>query len=76
MEEAPHEAQDLCFARHKYWLDAVSTRRPLPNILLNFRRRGQSCADILDGMHDDLPSDAFYFADGIEEVHGRAAGAA
>jgi hypothetical protein len=31
------------------------------------------CAEILDGQHDDLPLEAFYFAGGIEEIRERAA---
>jgi RNA polymerase sigma factor (sigma-70 family) len=30
----------------------------------------QTCRDILDGRYDDLPTDAFYFSGGIEEIRG------
>ena len=34
-----------------------------------------ACTAILDGVHDDVPEDAFYFAGGIDEVLARARGA-
>lgn len=35
----------------------------------------KTCTDILDGVYDDLPTGAFYFAGGIDEIRARAAGA-
>ena len=32
----------------------------------------QSCQEILDGIHDDLPVVAFYFNGGIEEIRGQS----
>jgi F0F1-type ATP synthase beta subunit len=32
----------------------------------------RTCAEILGGVHDDLPTAAFYFAGGIDEIRGRA----
>jgi len=34
-----------------------------------------ACTAILDGVHDDVPEDAFYFAGGIDEVLARGRGA-
>jgi F0F1-type ATP synthase beta subunit len=33
----------------------------------------RGCAEILNGRHDDLPVDAFYFAGSIEEIRGGGA---
>jgi RNA polymerase sigma factor (sigma-70 family) len=33
-----------------------------------------TCHEILDGQHDGLPTDAFYFAGGIAEIRARTAG--
>jgi F-type H+-transporting ATPase subunit beta len=32
----------------------------------------QGCQEILDGIHDDLPVEAFYFKGGIEEIRGQS----
>jgi F-type H+-transporting ATPase subunit beta len=34
----------------------------------------RGCREILDGCHDDLPADAFYFTGSIEEIRGEASG--
>jgi F-type H+/Na+-transporting ATPase subunit beta len=51
------------------WTKRPGTHVPLAEAL-------KTCADILDGAHDDLPTSAFYFAGRIEEIRARAAGAA
>lgn len=33
----------------------------------------RTCRDILDGLHDSVPEEAFYFVGGIDEVRARAA---
>jgi RNA polymerase sigma factor (sigma-70 family) len=33
----------------------------------------RGCREILDGRHDDLPTETFYFTGGIEEIRGRMA---
>jgi len=33
-----------------------------------------ACTAILDGVHDDVPEDAFWFVGGIDEVLARARG--
>ena len=35
----------------------------------------KTCVDILDGVHDDLPTGAFYVEGGIDEIRARVAGA-
>lgn len=35
----------------------------------------EACAAILDGAYDDLPTDAFYFVGGMDEVRAQAAAA-
>jgi F0F1-type ATP synthase beta subunit len=32
----------------------------------------RGCREILDGRHDDLPADAFYFTGSIDEIRGGA----
>jgi F-type H+/Na+-transporting ATPase subunit beta len=32
----------------------------------------RTCAEMMGGIHDDLPTAAFYFAGGIDEIRGRA----
>jgi F-type H+/Na+-transporting ATPase subunit beta len=31
----------------------------------------RGCREILDGLHDDLPDEAFYFTGGIDEIRAR-----
>jgi RNA polymerase sigma factor (sigma-70 family) len=47
------------------------TRRPGTHVSLEEALR--TCRDILEGRHDDIPVEAFYFAGGIEEIRNRAA---
>jgi F0F1-type ATP synthase beta subunit len=35
--------------------------------------RSNGCREILDGLHDDLPDEAFYFTGGMDDVRARAA---
>jgi F-type H+-transporting ATPase subunit beta len=48
------------------------TERPGSHVSRADASRG--CREILDGRHDDLPVEAFYFTGGIEEIR-RAASA-
>jgi RNA polymerase sigma factor (sigma-70 family) len=50
------------------WTKRAGAHVPLPEAL-------KTCTDILDGTHDDLPTGAFYFAGGIEEIRERAGSA-
>jgi F0F1-type ATP synthase beta subunit len=34
----------------------------------------RACTEILDGLHDDLPVDVFYFSGSLDEIHGRSLG--
>ena len=46
------------------------TGRPGVTVSVTDALRG--CREILDGAHDDIAEDAFYFAGGIDEVQSRA----
>jgi len=46
------------------------TNRPGSHVSLAEALR--TCAEILGGVHDDLPTAAFYFAGGIDEIRARA----
>jgi len=50
------------------WTKRPGTHVPLAEAL-------KTCADILDGAYDDLPTGAFYFAGGIDEIRAKATGA-
>ena len=39
---------------------------------VNLKDSLQGCQEILEGVHDDLPVDAFYFKGGIEEILGQS----
>jgi F0F1-type ATP synthase beta subunit len=41
-----------------------------PGTTVSLAEALQTCRDILDGRYDDLPTDAFYFSGGIEEIRG------
>jgi F0F1-type ATP synthase beta subunit len=43
-----------------------------PGTYVSLAESLQACEEILDGVHDDLPIDAFAFAGSIEEIRGRA----
>jgi len=47
------------------------TRRPGVTVSVSDALCG--CREILDGLHDDLPEEAFYFTGGIGEIRTRAA---
>ena len=42
-----------------------------PGSYVSLRDALQGCAEILDGLHDDLPAEAFYFNGSIAEIRGR-----
>jgi F-type H+/Na+-transporting ATPase subunit beta len=44
------------------------TKRPGANVPATEALR--TCREILDGHHDDLPADAFFFSGGIAEIRG------
>ena len=47
------------------------TRRP--GVTVGLAESLRVCREILDGVYDDVPMDAFYFTGGIEDVLARAA---
>ena len=46
------------------------TKRPGSHVSLAETLR--TCAEILEGIHDDIPAAAFYFAGGIDEIRAKA----
>jgi RNA polymerase sigma factor (sigma-70 family) len=58
------------FFSQPYYVAEPFTKRPGSHVGRADALRG--CREILDGRHDDLPADAFYFTGSIEEI--RAAG--
>jgi RNA polymerase sigma-70 factor (ECF subfamily) len=61
------------FFSQPFFVAEPYTKRPGSHVSRVDALRG--CREILDGVHDDLPADAFYFTGSIEEIR-RAAGAA
>jgi RNA polymerase sigma factor (sigma-70 family) len=45
----------------------------LPGVFVNRGEALRGCREILDGVHDDVPDEAFYFTGGIDDVLARAA---
>jgi F-type H+-transporting ATPase subunit beta len=48
------------------------TKRPGSHVSLKDALQG--CREILDGVHDDLPAEAFYFAGSIDEIRAARSG--
>jgi len=48
------------------------TKRPAAHVPL--AEALKTCENILNGVHDDLPTSAFYFAGGIDDIRARATG--
>jgi F-type H+-transporting ATPase subunit beta len=61
------------FFSQPFFVAEPYTKRPGSYVSRADALRG--CREILDGKHDDLPADAFYFTGSIEEIR-RAGGAA
>lgn len=75
----PAGATDLVKRRaRKLWLFFTQpffvaepyTRRP--GVLVSRVEALRGCREILDGLHDDLPDEAFYFTGGMDDVRARA----
>jgi RNA polymerase sigma factor (sigma-70 family) len=65
-------AQKLqAFFSQPFFVAEPYTKRPGLYVSRADALRG--CREILDGRHDDLPADAFYFTGGIEEIRANAA---
>ncbi len=76
----PAGAADLVKRRaRKLWLFFAQpffvaepyTRRP--GIFVSRAEALRGCREILDGVHDDLPDEALYFAGGVDDIRARAA---
>jgi F-type H+/Na+-transporting ATPase subunit beta len=61
------------FFSQPFYVAEPYTRRPGSYVRRADALRG--CREILDGVHDDLPAEAFYFTGGIDEIR-RATGEA
>jgi RNA polymerase sigma factor (sigma-70 family) len=61
------------FFSQPFYVAEPFTKRPGSHVSRADALRG--CRDILDGRHDDLPADAFYFTGSIEEIRGGGASA-
>jgi F-type H+-transporting ATPase subunit beta len=58
------------FFAQPFFVAEPYTRRPGSHVSLSDALRG--CRDILDGKHDDLPVEAFYFSGSMAEIRVRA----
>jgi RNA polymerase sigma factor (sigma-70 family) len=59
------------FFAQPFFVAESYTRRP--GVFVSRAEALRGCCEILDGLHDDLPDEAFYFTGGIDEVRARAA---
>jgi RNA polymerase sigma factor (sigma-70 family) len=59
------------FFSQPFFVAEPFTKRPGSHVSRVEALRG--CREILDGRHDDLPADAFYFTGSIDEIRGAAA---
>src|SRR5262249_33170906 len=59
------------FFAQPFFVAEPYTRRP--GIAVGRAESLRVCREILDGVHDDVPEEAFYFTGGIDEVRARAA---
>jgi RNA polymerase sigma factor (sigma-70 family) len=59
------------FFAQPFFVAEPYTRRP--GVFVSRADALRGCREILDGLHDDLPDEAFYFTGGIDEVRARAA---
>ena len=65
-------AQKLqAFFSQPFFVAEPYTKRPGLYVSRADALRG--CREILDGAHDDLPADAFYFTGGVDEIRSRVA---
>ena len=65
-------AQKLqAFFSQPFFVAEPYTKRPGLYVSRADALRG--CREILDGAHDDLPAEAFYFTGGVDEIRSRAA---
>ena len=74
MHEGPaaeRAAKLLRFFAQPLFVAEPYTRRPGATVSVAESLR--VCREILDGVHDAVPPDAFYFTGGLDSVLGRAA---
>jgi len=70
-EPAWHRARKLLrFFAQPFYVAEPYTKRPGVTVSRAEALRG--CREILDGVHDAVPDDAFYFTGGIDDVLERA----
>jgi len=58
------------FFAQPFFVAEPYTRRP--GVFVSRAEALRGCREILDGFHDDLPDEAFYFTGGIDEIRARA----
>lgn len=59
------------FFAQPFFVAEPYTKRP--GVFVSRAEALRGCREILDGVHDDLPDEAFYFTGGIDEIRARAA---
>jgi F-type H+-transporting ATPase subunit beta len=59
------------FFAQPFFVAEPYTRRP--GIFVSRAEALRGCREILDGVHDDLPDEALYFAGGVDDIRARAA---
>jgi hypothetical protein len=59
------------FFAQPFFVAEPYTKRP--GIFVSRAEALRGCREILDGVPDDVPDDAFYFTGGIDEIRARAA---
>ena len=59
------------FFAQPFFVAEPYTKRP--GVFVSRAEALRGCREILDGAHDDLPEEAFYFTGGIDEIRARAA---
>ncbi len=58
------------FFAQPFFVAEPYTKRP--GVFVSRAEALRGCREILDGVHDDVPKDAFYFTGGIDDVVARA----
>jgi hypothetical protein len=60
------------FFAQPFFVAEPYTKRP--GVFVSRAEALRACREILDGMHDDIPDEAFYFTGGIDDVLARVGG--
>jgi RNA polymerase sigma factor (sigma-70 family) len=61
------------FFSQPFYVAEPYTRRP--GVTVDLAEALAICRDVLDGVHDDLPAEAFYFTGGLDDIRAKAASA-